>query len=720
MPVPTPARRVSSLAARGGLLALSLCAPGLAFGQAGVAVVEQVDSRDLKLLKRLDRAVEQGNVGDARLVIDDLLNRSKDSHRNRAVPVEAPEDEPTLRYRGYRALVLDRLLEMPEAIRREVARVQGAAARGLLKQHGEAPPDRALYRAIVERCPLADEARDAALRLSDLALERDDLVAAEAYDRFVERFHPRPEVGWSSRARRALVAARLGEERAARARLKSFEKAIGEAGEAGPRELFERTRAAVNAALAGRRGGKTAAIAEGLKLKNPSPRASRYVTWSGSRQPGPEPRPVVLGDEVFVSNGRRLHVFNSADGRHRPVLPFDMGDGSEGAPPGGASAEAVPYGSLLLVSLLIPKRSPALSRRRVRFGQTFGEHFGSMFIFDRARGHRIVYWEGDTGPGRGLQKPRDTEPEELIGGRRTLDSVLKDGHSLGRAALCGSRVYAALLVAGGEPEAWVIAFERRSRAADDLGIELEPVWATFIGSTPTAAQSPGQPPAFPSVFLCGDQVICHTGTATLAALDALDGGLRWTVNMPQHESGRAAKQLQPPLIEPVRFLERPSLSPLVLVVPPGRKDLYAYDARDGRLAWSTRHHRGSSHRFALHPEGFVIRYGGREVIALDARTGRLASRPVKGSFKDHRHLPTTDAVTGSGELRGGRLLLSVGRGRVREVSFAAGEASGRRVLTPEIGPAVKLPGFGEAGHVRRTPHGLVLVTGDRVLIYGRE
>lgn len=744
------------------LLFVSVLAPPAWAKTAERIQVETVSEREVTRFKKLAKLLSENKIADVTVILEELLRASQAEQRDLQVPINATENKAATHFRGFRELVLTRLMEMPMKVRKAIARGHEAAVRGLKSRstEGEGSSERFL-REIVESYPLAPQARDAALRLAELAFERDDLVAAMHYDHFVERFHRFGKVSWSTRARQCLTAARLGQPKRAQTLLRILKASV----EKTKREdLMEFANSVNTAAQIFLRGASTEKappeFPQSLALKNPRLKDSKITFWkpqkaatdSSSRRGviiirggrrvqstgttklvPPRFHPTVRGDDIYISNGRRIFVYSASTGKRRAILPFFVGEEISSPPPPGMQTEVIAFGSLLISNLYLPRTSASLSRERVLNGQGFGTNYGSMVLFDASRGHKIVYWEGDRGPGQAEKKK---VAEQTVPRKRSLKSVIDNGHVLGLPALCGQRIYTGMVVNDGEPEIWVVAFDRGQRSGEDLGVELVPIWATFIGVHSSNQNNKDIPNVFPSVSLSGDQVYCHTGTSTISALNALDGRLKWSVHSAeikeQKENNgrnrfvfRGGRLVNPDAVtephrEPLRFIERPNLPDLVIVAPPGGKEVTAYDSLSGKIAWSTRRQRSSSDRFFVTKEGLVIRYGDRELIAIDGRSGKLCSMAIKGSFNDHKHLPSSESVKFRGDITDGRLLLPVGKGRVRLVKFSTKRVGDYDSLIVEfdIGDSIKLVGTKEDGHVSFTNSGMVMASRDRLWIFG--
>lgn len=724
---------------------------------------ESAPERSIALLGKLDKAIAENKTEDITIHLEELLRQSRGDARNLVVPMKASEDELPRHFRGFRDLVLSRLCAAPKAVRDQIKRAHDAAVRGLIKRAARTGVTEALMIEIVEDYPLAEQAREAALSLAQLAFERDDIVACERYDAFLRRFYHFGVDDLGTLARRCLVAARLGERKRAESQLRILKARVKSEGRADLTAYAEGVAEALTVILG---EPKPAPTLEGrprrLKGRNTSSKDRLVAFWKEAKEPSPNdirragkriilrlgrgraqlealrpfepPRflPRVLGHEVFVSNGRRVFVYDTRTGRRVARLPFHVGETVTDPPPLGMETELVFHGGLLASTLVVPRTSPTLKRERVLAGQGFGQNFCSLFLFDARRGHKIVYWEGDRGPSR---TPDAGEKTRERRGRRSLAELALIAHPLGRPALCGRRIYVSALVAAAEPEVWVLAYDRGDRIGGDLGVGLTPIWATYVGTAPRIDGNADEeliPTVFPEITHNGHQVFCHTGTATIAALDAVDGTLNWVVhstepakatanpNRPFFRGNQVPAPAAPPPVEALGFVSRPGLPNLVVVAPPATTEVSAFDAATGRLAWSTSRQRSGAHRFFILDDRIVLRYGKRDLIAIDGRNGKLCSMPVKGSFNKHQHLPARDAVEHHGDLRGRRLLLPLSKGRVQLVELelkSVGDGDSV-VVSFDLGRPVKLVGTKETGNVVFTDDGVALATERELLIFG--
>jgi hypothetical protein len=749
------------------LLLSSLCLTGLLLSGTVEAQdsikfvqVETIQDADFALLKKLEAALAKNAMDDVTVYIDELLSRSKGENANLLVPINGSDEKAATRHRGFRDLILGRLLELPMKVREQIARGHNAAVRGLLKRRSKQGPlnEEALLE-IVESYPLAAKARMAAERLAELSFERDDLVAALHYDRFIDQFHLFAALSWSSHARRCLTAARTDQIKRAQSAIRIFRKKVEETKRKDLIAFSEQTAQAVKYIFAQKKVklGTSAKIPGKVVLLNPKPKNSKIAFWqtkkkpdtrakatrnnvfiwrNGQRIPNTEtmmlsepPRfhPFIRGNYIYVSNGRRVFAHSAKTGKRKAILPFHLGETVADPPPPGMETQVVGFGSLLLSNLYIPRSSPSLSRNRVLYGQGFGNNYGSLFLFDADRGHKIVFWEGDRGPGQKGKESIEQPEEDDSSYKRSLASLMANGHILGRPAICGQRLYAALLVSDGEPEIWLAAFERGDRSGDDLGLGLQPAWATFVG-TVSANLDKSIPAVFPSVTVSKDLVFVDSGTATLACISAFDGSMKWvtqtaTKKKAQPRGRNRAFQtrgnVNPPSLDPIRFVNRPGLSDLALIAPAGKNEVTAFDTKTGRIAWSTRHQKVKANRFFVTEDGLVIRYGNRVLMALDGRNGKLASDPVEGSYN---LLNPNENVSFRGDVEGPRIVLPTGKGYARIIDFKV-ERRGKFnsfdvAFTPR--KAIKLIGTKDDGHIVFTSHGLAYASKSNLYIYGPE
>jgi hypothetical protein len=734
------------------LTALCFSSSALAQGTVKFAQVESIQEDDLALLRKLEKALSGNATDDVMVHMYELLSRCKGDSRNVCVPANGSDERAATRFRGFRDLILSRLLELPIKIRQQIARGHNAAVRGLLKRRSkQGLLPKTTLEEIVTSYPLAQKAHMAAERLAELAFEKDDLVAALHYDNFIDRFHLFAKLSWSSYARRVLTAARTKQAGKARSVLKTLEKKALLTGRRDLLEFVEQTSKAMKYILqqTNKATIKLAKVPSQLTLLNPKLDDSKIAFWPTTRKTktkrrnlvfgnngqvisgnaGDEPprfHPSVRRDHVYVSNGRRVFVHSAKTGKRRAILPFHLGETVDDPPPPGMETQVVGFGSLLLSNLYIPRSSPSISRSRVLHGQGFGNNYGSLFLFDADRGHKIVFWEGDRGPGQRDKEALEQADEDNSAHKRSMASLMANGHILGSPAICGQRLYTAMLTSDGEAQVWLVAFKRDDRSGNDLGLGLIPDWRTFIG-TVQSSNNKTIPVVFPSVIVSKDLVYCDTGTATLACVGAFDGAMKWVVQTTKKPKALPNNRMRAfrgglpivniPSRDPFRFIERPGASDLVLVVPPGKNELTAFDTRNGRICWSTRHQKISASRFLITEEGLVIRYGDRILMALDGQNGKLASDPVNDSYK---LLPATDKVKFRGDVDGKRLLLPTGGGYARVVDFKVARRGKHKSFDVEftLRNPIKLVGTKDDGHIIFTSHGLAYATKDKLYIFG--
>lgn len=738
----------------------SLCLASSSYGQDDVKFVqvETIQDADQSLLRKFEKALKEGKMDDVLVHMNGLMSRSRGNSANHLVGLDGSDEKSPTRFRGFRDYVLARLLTLPKEVRDKIARGHNAAVRGILKRSkgkGELSED--TLREIVENYPLASEAQSAAEKLAELCFERDDVVAALHYDAFIDRFHLFGSLSWSSRARRALIAARTGQFQKARSILAKFKAKAEKTARNDILSFLEQTTKAVEYTIQQKKSKKPKLpkIPSKLVLRNPRLNDSKIAFWETKRgttnnrramiwrngrrvkplqdvllDEPPRFHPYSRGDFVYVSNGRRIFAHSALTGRRKAILPFHFGETIEDPPPPGMETQVVSFGSLLLSNLYIPRSSPSLSRNRGLYGHGFGNNYGSLFLFDADRGHRAVFWEGDQGPGLkdsgAIQQPEDDNSQSS----RSLASLLRNGHILGRPAICGQRLYAAMLVSDGEPEIWIAAFDRGDRKGEDLGVGLYPIWRTFIG-TVNANDEKAIPAVFPSVVVSKSQVFVDSGTATLACVSATNGRMQWISqttkakkkklnNNPFGRFNAEVTEQNPPSLEPLRFVERAGKSDLVLVAPPGRNEVKAFDTVTGKRIWSSGSLKVKANRFLVTREGVVILYGKRYLIALDGRNGKLASDPNEdGRFEI---LPQGDDVTFRGDIDAKRFVLPTGAGTARVIDYKV-ELRGKYKFFEvkfKMRKTLKLVGCKDDGHLVFTSHGLAYATKDRLLIYGAD
>lgn len=738
----------------------SLCVGTNSFGQGDVKFVqvESIQDSDRTLLSKFEKALKEKKMDDVLVHMNGLMSRSRGASSNLLVGLDGNDEKTPTRFRGFRDYVLARLLTLPKEVRDNIARGHNAAVRGIIKRRkSKGALTEATLREIVENYPLAAEAHNAAEKLAELCFERDDVVAALHYDSFIDRFHLFGSLSWSSRARRSLIAARTGQFKKARSILAKLRAKAEKTERNDLLNFVEQTSKAVEYTIAQKlsQKPKLPTIPSKLTLRNPKLNDSKIAFWETKRTAAkpkramiwrngrrvkaldevlldepPRFHPYARGEFIYISNGRRIFAHSALTGKRKAILPFHFGETIEDAPPPGMETQVVSFGSLLLSNLYIPRSSPSLSRNRGLYGHGFGNNYGSLFLFDADRGHRAVFWEGDQGPGQ-KESGAIKQPEEDDSlSKRSLDSLMRNGHILGRPAICGQRLYAALLVSEGEPEIWIAAFDRGDRKGEDLGVGLYPIWMTFIG-TVTANAEKGIPAVFPSVVVSKSQVFVDSGTATLACVSATNGRMKWVsqttkakkktpANNPFGRFNGVATDQNPPSLEPLRFVERNGSSDLVIVAPPGRSEIKAFDTVTGKRIWSSASLKVKANRFLVTREGVVILYGKRYLIALDGRNGKLASDPAEnGRFE---LLPESDDVTYRGDIDAKRFVLPTGHGTARVIDYKV-ELRGKHKFFEvkfKMRKPLKLIGSKDDGHIVFTSHGLAYATKDRLMIYGPD
>lgn len=572
-------------------------------------------------------------------------------------PAARRDDDFTL-YVDLRAFCQRTLAGLPaEALTAYRARRDAQAERWY--REGKENRDAAALRRVVDEAFCTSWGDDALELLGDLAFQDGRFAeAAEMYGRLVpddaadaEGFaHPDPSVDLPRvEAKKILALAALGSPHVTAAA-----------------EAFATRRADATGALAGRKGPLAESLASALKsdsLAPPPADDARWPTFGGSptrdrvleepvdvgslqwraplerispaRSGFPSPRnmggmgspvapdrllgyhPIVLGDQVVVSDGSRVMAYNlsgrpeggeNGDGAGATIEPawtFQV-EGDDVGPQAGRPSWTTPRHTLTAVGRRIFARMGPAAPIPPNFGRALPNQSKAsssvILALDRDRPGDKKLWLRRAGELALPERP----------GERGGPSVSFEG-----APVADDRaVYVALTDRREQTATYVASYD----AADG---SLR--WVRYLG----AASSDGDPfnilgggapssdPGSRLLSLDGPTLYYQTNLGAVASLDAETGAILWVATYPRHEPGRgiaSERDLNPAVVH----------DGSVFVAPGDASAIFAFDARTGRLRWKTESIPEDvkiSHLLGV-AKGRLIATGDR-VLLFDVKDGRL-------------------------------------------------------------------------------------------------
>lgn len=180
----------------------------------------------------------------------------------------------------------------------------------------------------------------------------------------------------------------------------------------------------------------------------------------------------------------------------------------------------------------------------------------------------------------------------------------------------GGRLYVGLRRGGGWPQAHVQCLDLETG---------RPLWRQFVCSAETPAQGQIDETTHQLLTLDGDTLYYATHLGAVAALQTLDGRLKWVTLYPRARSGdltqRAThffRDLAPAIIDRGRVLVAPADSRLIM----------ALDAPTGMLLWEMTSELNQAHPIhLLGVAGNHLIATGDKVCWLDVETGKAAQMP---------------------------------------------------------------------------------------------
>jgi outer membrane protein assembly factor BamB len=250
--------------------------------------------------------------------------------------------------------------------------------------------------------------------------------------------------------------------------------------------------------------------------------------------PTASPRAIASSDgrRVFVDDGAFVRAYERLSGRA-------LWDASVGGVQGAFGQAA----------LALPPRMATVDGDRVLAFGTGGMRTGAgLSCFDAGTG--FLLWETRLDPGgaRG-----DAEPLQPVGAPVVVDGV----------AVCAARRTTARL----ETVTWLVAF--------DLERPRAPAWSRAVASTGSARF--GGMRVFDAPVVAAGTLYAATATGVVAAVDPVDGHVRWLRRFAVPIRDTAAAGEAPAIVTPAVVAGR------VLAVSPDRSRLHVLDARDGRV-----------------------------------------------------------------------------------------------------------------------------------------
>ena len=250
--------------------------------------------------------------------------------------------------------------------------------------------------------------------------------------------------------------------------------------------------------------------------------------------PTATPRAIASSDgrRVFVDDGTFVRAYERLSGR-------TLWDASVGGVQGA-------FGQVALAS---PPRMASVDGDRVLAFGTGGMRTGAgLSCFDAGTG--FLLWETRLDPG-GIRG--DAEPLQPVGAPVVVDGV----------AVCAARRTTARL----ETVTWLVAF--------DLERPRVPAWSRALASTGSARF--GGMRVFDAPVAAAGTLYAATATGVVAAVDAMDGHVRWLRRfaVPIRDAGAAG--------DGAAVVTPAVVSGRVMAVSPDRSRLHVLDARDGRM-----------------------------------------------------------------------------------------------------------------------------------------
>jgi outer membrane protein assembly factor BamB/tetratricopeptide (TPR) repeat protein len=575
-----------------------------------------------------------------------------------------PRDEPGTDPSGDFVLFVDdrkfchRALAHMPAEAREIYRKRADSVAERWFRQGQAEGDTSLLRRVVDRAFCSSWGDDALELLGDLAFQDGRFGEALAhYGRLVADrpddvyalVHPDPSVDLARiAAKKMLARAALGENPPTRTEIEEF-----------PRRYPN-----TSGALAGRTGKYGEILAQALAsdgLAPPLQPESRWPTFAGSlrrtkiaagpidagsiqwrveldrvpvnrapsgfgpralaaQAPIPPERllafhPIVLGDQVIVTDGARVLAYNLNDrpsetegGAGRLIEPAWKHDPESGAqaPQAMRMYGSIPRYTLTAVGHRIYMRGGAASPAYLPgMGGMSGRGSSSIVALDWNTQGKLL-WE--------------QKSSALVLPNRTSNrSVSFEGTPVADAR----SVYVAVTDRREQTATYIACFDAETGASR---------WVRYLGTASTDVENfmgfGGMPPQFGGsvpgdynhrlLSLDGPTLYYQTNLGALVALEAETGSTLWVATYPrqdpEHLGSGSERDLNPAVVD----------GGMVYVAPSDANSIFAFDAQSGRLRWKSEPISSDvklSHLLGV-AQGRLIATGDR-VLLFDAKTGEL-------------------------------------------------------------------------------------------------
>lgn len=367
-------------------------------------------------------------------------------------------------------------------------------------------------------------------------------------------------------------------------------------------------------------------------------------------EPGGAPplHPIIVGDEVLVSDGLRVLAYEVNRRFDEPsalVEPSWLGEDPR------LTRLPLPPNSGRDQRLSLTVHRDQVYVRLGDFGESRERENGFLprsilLAVDRSTEGKLLW-----------QKGSDEITEMKPGGPRPL------GAGFGGTPIADDDgVYVSLVKPGPQAMTWVAALDGRTGAVK---------WLRFVcGASSTAVLNAENMRRSALVFnpdhghrllsMHGTTIYYQTDLGALAAIDARSGSLRWLATYPRVvEAARGRREqrgLNPAIVA----------DGLVIIAPSDATSIYAFDASTGRFVWRLEPPEPVDHLLGV--EGGKLIATGDFVWTIDARTGVLTSQ-----WPDQK---TSERGYGRGLIAGGEVYWPT-RDRIYPLSIATGRPAAR-------------------------------------------